>query len=205
MAAAASRRRSEEGMSPDVKASKQALRREVTAVLRAQAPAARDAASGQARELLISRSEWRAARSVLFYAPMAEELDVWPLVREALGAGKRVGLPRFVPENGAYLACEVQNLGLDLMPGHFGIREPADHCAAFSLKWLDLILVPGVAFDLQGRRLGRGKGYYDQLLAGLRGVKCGVAFDRQIVGEVPVTPHDILMNCILTPTRWIGP
>ena len=192
-------------MRADIKACKRALRREAAAVLRAMTPAERETGSLQARGLLISRPEWRAARSVLFYAPMAEELDVWPLAREALGAGKRVGLPRFVPENGAYLACEVRNLGLDLMPGHFGIREPADHCVAFSSKSLDLILVPGVAFDVHGRRLGRGKGYYDQLLAGLRGVKCGVAFDGQIVGEVPVTPRDILMNCILTPTRWIGP
>ena len=83
---------------------------QVAAVLRAMTPAEREAASGQARELLASRPEWRAARSVLFYAPLAEELDVWPLVREALGAGKRVGLPRFAPESGAYMACEVQDL-----------------------------------------------------------------------------------------------
>ena len=187
-----------------MRASKRALRREVAAVLRAMAPAEREAASGQARQLLASQPRWRAARSVLFYAPLAEELDVWPLVKEALRAGKRVGLPRFAPQSGAYTACEVQDLGLDLKAGHFGIREPADHCAAFSLKWLDLILVPGVAFDPHGRRLGRGKGFYDQLLAGLRGVTCGVAFDQQIVREVPVTSHDVLMNCILTPTRWIG-
>jgi 5-formyltetrahydrofolate cyclo-ligase len=191
-------------MNPEIKAAKQALRREVAAVLRAMAPAEREAASGRARQLLASHAEWRAARSILFYAPMAEELDVWPLVSEALGAGKRVGLPRFAPQSGAYVACEVQDLALDLKPGHFGIREPADHCAAFSLKRLDLILVPGVAFDLDGRRLGRGKGFYDQLLAGLRGVTCGVAFDQQIVREVPVTSHDILMNRILTPTRWVG-
>ncbi len=67
-------------------ASKQALRREVAAVLRAMTPAEREAASGQARELLASRPQWRAARSVLFYAPMAEELDVWPLLQQALGA-----------------------------------------------------------------------------------------------------------------------
>jgi 5-formyltetrahydrofolate cyclo-ligase len=191
-------------MNLEIKAAKRALRREVGAVLRAMAPAAREAASGRARQLLAAQPRWRAARSVLFYAPLAEDLDVWPLVNEALGAGKRVGLPRFAPQSGAYLACEVQDLGLDLKAGHFGIREPADHCAAFSLKWLDLILVPGVAFDPHGRRLGRGKGFYDQLLAGLRGVTCGVAFDQQIVREVPVTSHDVLMNCILTPTRWIG-
>ena len=191
-------------MNPEIRASKRALRLEAASVLRAMAPADREAASRQARELLTSQPEWRAARSVLFYAPLAEELDVWPLVKEALGAGKRVGLPSFAPESRAYMACEVRDLGLDLKAGHFGIREPADHCAAFSLKWLDLILVPGVAFDLHGRRLGRGKGFYDQLLADLRGVTCGVAFDQQIVRDVPVTSHDVRMNRILTPTRWVG-
>jgi 5-formyltetrahydrofolate cyclo-ligase len=68
---------------------------------------------------------------------------------------------------------------------------------------VDLILVPGLAFDLRGRRLGRGKGYYDQLLRGLRGITCGVAFDQQIVAEIPVEPHDVRVNCVLTPTRWI--
>ena len=72
-----------------------------------------------------------------------------------------------------------------------------------SLNRLDFILVPGVAFDLHGRRLGRGRGYYDILLAKVRGTTCGVAFDEQIVREVPVEPHDSDVNCILTPTRWI--
>jgi 5-formyltetrahydrofolate cyclo-ligase len=68
---------------------------------------------------------------------------------------------------------------------------------------LDLILVPGLAFDLNGRRLGKGKGYYDRLLAGVSGIKCGVAFDEQVVSEVPAGPHDVRVNCILTPTRWL--
>ena len=82
-------------------------------------------------------------------------------------------------------------------------RSPT--CAPALLNSLDLVLVPGVAFDLHGRRLGRGKGYYDQLLAGVCGTTCGVAFDEQIVREVPLEPHDVLMNCILTPTRWVMP
>jgi 5-formyltetrahydrofolate cyclo-ligase len=189
-------------MSPENKASKQALRREMAAALQTMVPAEREAASGQARRLLASRPEWKAARSVLFYAPMTGELDVWPLLEDALAGGKKVGLPRYAAESGTYTACEVRDLETDLKTGHFGIREPASHCASISLK-LDLILVPGVAFDLHGRRLGRGKGFYDQLLAGLRGVMCGVAFDQQIAREVPVTPRDIRMNRILTPTRWV--
>jgi 5-formyltetrahydrofolate cyclo-ligase len=68
---------------------------------------------------------------------------------------------------------------------------------------LDLVLAPGVAFDLQGHRLGRGKGFYDRLLADVRGVKCGVAFDEQIVDAVPVGPLDVGVDCLVTPTRWL--
>jgi 5-formyltetrahydrofolate cyclo-ligase len=64
-----------------------------------------------------------------------------------------------------------------------------------------LILVPGVAFDWHGRRLGRGKGFYDRLLAGVRGVKCGIAFAGQMVNEVPAGPSDVRMNFMMTPAR----
>ena len=69
---------------------------------------------------------------------------------------------------------------------------------------LDLILVPGVAFDPGGHRLGRGKGFYDRLLAGMRGTKCGVALEEQIVAAIPVEPLDVRMNFILTPTRVVN-
>jgi 5-formyltetrahydrofolate cyclo-ligase len=149
------------------------------------------------------QKQWEQTRSVLFYAPLAKELDVWPLLTAALADGKTVALPRFVKEANSYVACAINDPAEDLAPGHFGIREPAKHCAHLSLNRLDFILVPAVAFDLQGRRLGRGNGFYDRLLTTLRGTTCGVAFDEQIVHEVPVEPHDVPVNCILTPTRWI--
>jgi 5-formyltetrahydrofolate cyclo-ligase len=64
-------------------------------------------------------------------------------------------------------------------------------------------LVPGLAFDPSGRRLGRGKGFYDRLLAMVRGRKCGIAFEEQVVPEIPVEPHDIRLDCLLTPRRWM--
>jgi 5-formyltetrahydrofolate cyclo-ligase len=66
-----------------------------------------------------------------------------------------------------------------------------------------LVLAPGVGFDAAGGRLGRGRGFYDRLLAHISGIKCGVAFDPQLVERIPMERHDARMNCILTPTRWL--
>jgi len=191
-------------MRSEIQEAKLAFRRRVRERLAAMTADQRAAASTQARALLRSQSQWKNAVSVLFYAPVQWELDVWPLVAEALSTGKTIALPRFAAETNSYFACRIQNPTQDLKSGKYGIREPADHCAKDPLlKRLDLILVPGVAFDLRGRRLGRGKGFYDRLLAALSGTTCGVAFDQQIVKELPVAPHDAHVNCILTPTRWI--
>jgi 5-formyltetrahydrofolate cyclo-ligase len=146
---------------------------------------------------------WQEAKTLMLFAPLPEELDVWPLLGAALAAGKQVALPRYAGTSAEYIACWVREPEKDLEVGHYGIREPNETCTIVPLLRLDFILVPGVAFDLHGRRLGRGKGHYDRVLAAARGTTCGVAFDEQIVREVPVEPHDVHLNCILTPTRWI--
>jgi 5-formyltetrahydrofolate cyclo-ligase len=190
-------------MQKTIREAKQALRDQVRAAVARMEPGERVTASAQARALLAAQPLWRTAQWVLFFAPLPEELDVWPLLTAALSTAKRVALPRFVAKTRTYEACQILDPRLDLQVGHFGIREPHSRCAPLASTRLDLILVPGVAFDLQGRRLGHGKGYYDQLLKGLGGTTCGVAFDQQIVGEVPVEPHDVRLNCILTPTHWL--
>ena len=181
---------------------KQALREEIRARLGSMSAAQRAAASEQACALLKQQRVWTQARTVLFFAPMPGELDLWPLFAEALDGGKSVGLPRFCEEQGRYVGCEVQDVNRELARGRFGIREPGPGCRPLPFM-LDLVLVPGVAFDIHGRRLGRGKGFYDQMLADLCGQTCGVGFDEQIVAAVPFEPHDIRLNCLLTPTRWL--
>ena len=133
---------------------------------------------------------------------MPKELDVWPLLDQAIRAGKRVYLPRFVKERNCYEASEILDLTRDLKPGNLGIREPNERCMLLRSGRVDLILVPGLAFDLEGHRLGRGKGYYDRLLAKLEGTTCGVAFDEQMMQQIPVEAHDVRLNFIITPTRW---
>ena len=64
------------------------------------------------------------------------------------------------------------------------------------------MLIPGLAFALNGARLGRGKGYFDRLLAQVAGTRCGVAFDWQVLSEIPTEAHDILVDCLVTPSQW---
>jgi len=189
-------------MSLELQEAKAELRRAVRARLKGMTAQQRSDASARARALLQRQPLWQEARSILFFAPLPGELHVWPLLAEAFGAGKSVGLPRFSESAARYIACEVRDCERDLATGRYGIREPAATCAAFPYR-VDLVLVPGVAFDLEGGRLGRGKGYYDRMLAELSGTTCGVAFDEQIIPEVPVEAHDRHVNYLLTPTRWV--
>jgi 5-formyltetrahydrofolate cyclo-ligase len=172
-------------------------------MVRAIKPDHRSQFSTELLTLLRSQPLWQEAHSVLLFAPIKDEPDIWPLLKEALTAGKCVSLPRYDASADCFHAARVESIGDIERPTAFGIREPARHCAEVPLKQLDLALVPGVAFDALGWRLGRGKGYYDRLLAEVAGKKCGVAFDCQLLATLPHEPHDVKLNCLVTPTRWL--
>jgi 5-formyltetrahydrofolate cyclo-ligase len=121
-----------------------------------------------------------------------------------LALKKLISIPQFKSEQGEYIACRFDKPEEELVRGKHGILEPPANSPVVPLNQLDLVLVPGVAFDLHGRRLGRGYGYYDRLLDKVCGIKCGVAFDQQIKAELPEEPHDARLDCILTPTRWLS-
>jgi len=182
---------------------KSGLRAQLRARLRDVPVARRAGDSAQACALLARQRVWQEAKAVLFYAPLPDEIDLLPLLEQALAEGRTVALPRFFPASGAYAACQLQNFARDCALGRFGVREPASTCPIFPLNRLDLALAPGVGFDAAGHRLGRGRGYYDRLLAEVAGTRCGVAFDEQMADEIPAEPHDMVLSCILTPTRWL--
>jgi 5-formyltetrahydrofolate cyclo-ligase len=190
-------------VSGETASAKPELRRRLRAALRAMNDAERVAGSRAICERLVADSLWRKARSVLLFMPIQLEPDVMPLLDAALREGKQVALPRYRADADAYDACWVEKPAADLAPGFYGIPEPGKDCAVVAGITLDLILVPGIGFSPDGGRLGRGKGYYDQLLASIPGITCGVAFDCQITAEVPLESHDVFLTCILTPTRWL--
>lgn len=182
---------------------KGAVREKIRAVVSELTRSQRDDAAVELCARLIEQPEWKNARSVLLFAPLADEPNVRPLLHSALAGDKLTALPRFNVASGHYEAAVVSDLSKDFVEGKFGILEPAAACPIVDLKRLDLILVPGVAFDWQGHRLGRGKGFYDRLLSSVSGKTCGVAFDQQLVSTLPVEPHDVRLNCILTPSHWL--
>jgi 5-formyltetrahydrofolate cyclo-ligase len=163
----------------------------------------RQAFSSALCEIVRSQEVWQQAKAILLYSPLPDEPNISALLPEALAAGKIVALPKFNRATGHYLVCRITHAE-KVAPGKFGIHEPHDDCEEFPLKRLDFALVPGVGFDTMGARLGRGRGFYDRLLAQMDGIKCGVAFDDQVVNEIPVAQHDMKMNFVLTPTRWLA-
>lgn len=182
---------------------KAALRARLRAELRTLAAEARASASAELCARVRASAAWQSARAVLLFFPVASEPDTAPLLTDALAAGKLLALPRFNAAANAYEAVRVIDPVRELATGPFQVREPVAACPTVPLNRLDLALVPGLGFDARGHRLGRGKGHYDRLLAGFTGMKIGVAFDFQIVTEVPREAHDIALDAVVTPTRWI--
>lgn len=190
-------------MMTDPQRRKAALRAEMRTTMHGLSVEKRDQSAAALCARFRQSDIWKSANAILLFAPLATEPDLWPLVGEALAEQKIIGLPRFATARGVYVAAQVRELATDIVCGKFQIREPGATCPELVLTAFDLVLVPGVAFDPRGRRLGRGRGYYDRLLSEVRGVKCGVAFEEQVVGEVPAEPHDTGVDCVVTPTRWI--
>jgi len=186
---------------PDAKA---ALREQIRARLKSLTAGERAVAAELIGRRLRAQDFWTRAKTVLLFAPLPDEVNLWPLLEQALAEGKNLTLPRYDPRKKNYAAAQVTDLHRDLVAGVFGIREPAARCREIPLASIDLALVPGVGFDLQGNRLGRGRGFYDRWLTGFGGLKCGLALDEQIADEIPTEEHDLRMDVVLTGTRTIS-
>ncbi len=185
-------------------AAKARMRAEIRARLRQLSTADRAAGSSLICQRMVKQAFWQTAKTLLLFAPMPDEVNIWPLLEAALAAGKVLGLPRYDPVKKIYTAAQVKDLELDLVAAAFDILEPAGHCAEIPLAEIDLALVPGVGFDPKGNRLGRGKGFYDRLLAGFGGIKCGVAWEEQMAETIPAEEQDVRMDLVWTPTQVFG-
>jgi 5-formyltetrahydrofolate cyclo-ligase len=161
--------------------------------------ATRQAASRAVTEAVRTRPEFLQAREVACFLSLPQELETADLLAACFAAGKRVCVPAW---NGAQRTYALVRLepGQALAPGPHGVPEPADG-KAVDPQNVDLAVVPGMAFDGRGGRLGYGKGYYDRILAGCRADCCkiGVAYAWQVVESgLPLDAHDIRMDLLVT-------
>ena len=156
---------------------------------------ARAEASAVICEKLRALPEWQAAQVVMAFAPMGDEPDIEPL----LCATRATALPRWTGDS--YEPARIMKLSEDLQAGRFGVREPRPNCPAMDWNEIDVMLVPGLAFDAEGNRLGRGGGFYDRLLNSARTAgsitAIGVAFEWQKIKTVPMANHDLPVNLLV--------
>ncbi len=190
-------------MSGTLGAEKAAWRRRLRGAMGAMTAESRAAASVAVCGRVMGMRAWVGAKAVMVYASLGDEPDVGGVAEGAWRAGKRVALPRYREGEEGYEAAWVEAGWRGLRRGRFGVWEPGTEAGVAWWNQLDLVLVPGVGFSPDGCRLGRGRGYYDRLLTRVVGLKCGVAFDEQVVEVLPCGPLDIRLDCVVTPTcRW---
>lgn len=190
----------------DITTEKQRLRRAMRPLLEQVTPAEAQEAGAAIADQLARTDLWRLAARVALFASRADEVDTGPLIRRARADAKSVLLPRVHASGG--LEFVVLSLQHGLREGPFGVLEPPLESPALPLASDDLVLVPGLAYDRQGGRLGRGRGYYDRALANrresdLRPLLIGVGFGFQIVERVPMTPLDVRLDGIVSELELI--
>lgn len=150
---------------------------------------------------ILAFAPYAHARSVMAYMACWGELDLTPVITDVLARGKTLLLPR-CEAPGVMTARRVTDLA-QLEPGAFGVQEPAAGCAVFPPEAIDLVFVPGTAFDASGGRLGQGGGYYDRFLLRTGALRAGIGHDFALMARVPVQAHDLRMDCVITPGRMI--
>jgi len=185
-----------------VEFSKLRWRAEMNRRLNALGEAQRTEESQRICEHLLGSAVWRRARVVTLFAPLLSEPDVRPLWHRAVAEGKVLTLPRYNPGTCDYSAAVVSQPDRDVVRAQFGIEEPRPDLPSVGWDEPDLLIVPGMAFDSRGNRLGRGWGFYDVLLSRTRGFRCGVAFQCQFIARVPVLPHDQPVHAVVTAAGW---
>ncbi len=170
---------------------------------RAAQPAAVTAETSRAIcRLLLSSEAMKQAAVILAYASKEHEVSTTALLEALLAEqGKRVAVPRVTDPAALKMeACVISSLD-QLRPGHYHVLEPdfgPDHGEVIEPSAIDLVLVPGLAFDKGGHRIGYGKGYFDSFLKKTSCIRVGLCFAFQLLDAVPHDGHDVKMHLIVT-------
>jgi 5-formyltetrahydrofolate cyclo-ligase len=177
------------------------LRNRMRTVREALPESACDARSSEITKRLFSLAELERASMVLAFASIRNEVRTQASMQAAWAAGKRVALPRVVGDELQLYLVDSETV---LVEGAFSVPEPPERAAQVQPDEVDFALVPALAVDARGYRIGYGGGYYDKLIPRLRGAcTCAVAYDFQLVSEVPQLPFDVAVDLVVTDARVI--
>jgi 5-formyltetrahydrofolate cyclo-ligase len=179
---------------------KSAIRRQLREALAAMTDEQRHRKSTAACSLIAGSPEFAAARVVMIFLSMPHEIDTAPLALKCWQAGKTVVAPKVSWDQRRMLPVEIASLHqTTLTTSGPGVREPVGG-KPVPLDLIDLVIVPGLGFTDAGFRIGRGMGFYDRFLAqaDFTGLSCGLAFEEQIVPELPLLDHDMPLAMLVT-------
>ena len=187
----------------DIKAAKKELRAAMKTLLKGVAREDAEKASLGVLAELESLEQWKNSDLVLAFLSMEDELDTEPILRRVLEQGKMLAVPKVFGDDLVFY--QIKNISSDTAPGAFGILEPVPGLPEIDMKTLSelhsVALVPGLAFDKENFRLGRGKGFYDRFFAscGNSLYKIGIGYSFQLVDRVPRENHDRKLDFIVSP------
>lgn len=148
---------------------------------------------------LINSKEYIYSKHIFIYVSFNNEVDTYRIIEYALKDNKCVYVPKVISKEEGMKAVQIKSVK-ELKEGMYGILEPASLEFAVDEQVIDLIVIPGIAFDISGGRVGYGGGFYDRFLKKLSSnvVKLALAYDFQIVDKVPTEIHDMLVDRIIT-------
>lgn len=198
-------RESDESKMAEVSREKSAMR---TSMRHAMESMPKEQAATKARALAERALAWAPmshARRVMVYLSMGGEAGTGSIIERLLEAGVEVAGPRVDWEARTITPALIADALADVVEGRLGVPEPAPHAPGVAIETIDVLLVPALAFDLRGFRLGRGAGFYDRLLADKRrrGLALGYGFEAQVAPRVPTEPHDARLDALATERRLL--
>jgi len=185
---------------------KESIRKKILSLRNSQSPFQAITKSHRIKERLFISPEFIKAKTIMFYVSTKDEVKTESMIKYALELGKKVVVPISDLKKKTLHLSEIKDFDNELEPGAFNILEPKkDFLRPVSPEQVDLVIVPGVAFDENGDRIGYGMGFYDRFLSSLK--RCipviGLAYDFQIVDEIPVDDKDVTVNIVVTEEKII--
>ncbi len=190
----------------EIREKKQQIRDDITRKLEKVSDGQKQAKIQDIESRLFDFANFLEAKIVLLYTPAAGEVDTSRIIRRTFDYNKLVVLPAFDSRQRDVTLMKIDDPGTDLIPGPRGNLEPdSRRCKKVPLECIDIAIIPGLAMDEKGGRIGSGKGFYDRLIPRLpiTSRKVGLVFEDQIVPQVPMESHDKYVDIIITEKRVI--